>query len=216
VGGAGCDIGQVSQLVGVLTSPWDGILIYGFSFLIARPLHGRFGCASPRHAAGTTRVEHAALLMSVVYITYVSLNYTVQLAVVIPRLTTQSSIDVLDQTPHSLFWTVDALGYIFLGAATLLAVPVFTGSKPRRWVRRFFLANMLVTPVVSPVYFYPSFSIPLLFLIPAGLRNDGQSWFHHARMAALGRGSKAPWPTTSTSTLAARARRGLVPSLVGR
>ncbi len=164
VGGAGYDIAQVSQLVGVLTPPWDGILIYGFSFLIAVP----FMVALVALHQGTPperRVwSHAALLMSVVYVTYVSLNYTVQLAVVVPRLTTQSSIAVLDQTPHSLFWTVDALGYIFLGAATLFAVPVFTGSKPRRWVRRFFLANALVTPVVALVYFYPSFSIPLLLL----------------------------------------------------
>jgi hypothetical protein len=108
--------------------------------------------------------SHTALLMSVVYVTYVTLNYVVQLAVVIPRLTTESSLGVLDQTPHSLCWILDALGYIFLGAATLFAAPVFAGSAPRRWVRRFFLANALVTPVIALIYFFPRFSIPLLLL----------------------------------------------------
>ena len=108
--------------------------------------------------------SHTALLMSVVYATYVTLNYVVQLALVIPRLTTEASLAVLDQTPHSLFWILDALGYIFLGTATLFAVPVFAGSASRRWVRRFFLANALVTPMIALVYFYPRFSIPLLFL----------------------------------------------------
>jgi hypothetical protein len=26
---------------------------------------------------------------------------------------------ILDQTPHSLFWDIDELGYIFMGLATL-------------------------------------------------------------------------------------------------
>jgi len=34
-------------------------------------------------------------------------------------------IGVLKQTPHSLFWDFDAIGYIFMGLATLFAVPVF-------------------------------------------------------------------------------------------
>lgn len=79
-------------------------------------------------------------------------------------MTTEASLGVLDQTPHSLFWTLDALGYIFLGAATLFAVPVFAGSASRRWVRYFFLANALMTPVIALVYFFPRFSIPLLLL----------------------------------------------------
>jgi hypothetical protein len=108
--------------------------------------------------------SHTALLMSVVYVTYMTLNYVVQLAVVIPRLTTEASLAVLDQTPYSLFWILDALGYIFLGAATLLAVPVLAGSESRRWVLWFFLANALVTPMIAVVYFHPRFSIPLLLL----------------------------------------------------
>jgi hypothetical protein len=141
IGGAGYDVVQVMQILGLLTPPWDGILIFGFSLLIAVPF--MVALVALHHDTPPERRvwSHAALLMSVVYVTYVTLNYVVQLAVVIPHLTTQSSIDVLDQTPHSLFWTLDALGYIFLGAATLFAAPVFAGSPSRRWVRRFFLAS---------------------------------------------------------------------------
>jgi hypothetical protein len=29
------------------------------------------------------------------------------------------------QTVHSLFWDFDAIGYIFMGLATLAAIPIF-------------------------------------------------------------------------------------------
>jgi hypothetical protein len=164
VGGAGYDVAQVLQLVGLVKPPWDGILIYGFSLVIAAPFMVAMAALHHQTLPERRFWSHTALLMSVVYVTYVTLNYVVQLAVVIPRLTTEASLAVLDQTPHSLFWILDALGYIFLGAATLFAVPVFAGSESRRWVRRFFLANALVTPMIALVYFYPRFSIPLLFL----------------------------------------------------
>jgi len=164
VGGVGYDVAQVLQLIGLLKPPWDGILIFGFSLAIAAPF--MVAMVALHHETPPERRfwSHTALLMSVVYVTYVTLNYVVQLAVVIPRLTTEASLGVLDQTPHSLFWTLDALGYIFLGAATLFAVPVLAGSASRRSVRRFFLANALVTPVIALVYFFPRFSIPLLLL----------------------------------------------------
>jgi hypothetical protein len=95
---------------------------------------------------------------------YVSLNYVVQLATVIPARVndTLASIRVLDQTPHSLFWDVDALGYIFLGLSTLFAA--FAIDAKERWLRRFLIANAAITPLVAFVYFYPRFSIALLFL----------------------------------------------------
>jgi hypothetical protein len=100
------------------------------------------------------------------YALYVNLNYVVQLATVIPK-SLQGALDeirVLDQTPHSLFWDVDALGYIFMGLATLFAVPVFAKTGLQKWLRWFFLANGLITPVIALVYFYPSFSTALLLL----------------------------------------------------
>ena len=164
IGGAGYDVAQILQLVGLLGPPWDGILIYGFSLVIAAPF--MVAMVALHHVTPPERRfwSHTAVLMSVVYVTYVTLNYVVQLAVVMPRLTTEASLRVLDQTPHSLFWTLDALGYLFLGAATLFAAPALAGSPSRRLVRGFFLANALVTPVIALVYFLPKFSVPLLLL----------------------------------------------------
>ena len=164
VSAVGYVVAQGLQVIDVLRPPWDGILIFGFSVVIATPfmialvaLH----CETPHERRLWSLT---ALAMSVVYTTYVTLNYAVQLTVVIPRLTTPLSLQVLDQTPHSLCWTLDGLGYIFLGGATLFAVPVFKGFAPGAWTRRFFLANGLVTPIIAVVYFYPRFSMPLLFL----------------------------------------------------
>jgi hypothetical protein len=74
------------------------------------------------------------------------------------------SIGVLEQTPHSLFWDYDAIGYISMGLATLLALPALGKAGFERWVRRSFIAHALITIPISMVYFYPTYSQDLLFL----------------------------------------------------
>ncbi len=84
------------------------------------------------------------------------------------------SIRVLDQTPHLLFWDADGLGYIFMGFSTLFAAQTFTKEGLEKWLRWFFLANALMTPLVGVVYFYPVFSVTLLFLaFPWGITAPG-------------------------------------------
>jgi hypothetical protein len=73
-------------------------------------------------------------------------------------------VRVLQQTPHSMFWNFDALGYIFMGLATLVAIPIFEKQGFQKWVRLAFLAHALVTPLISLVYFYPTYSYKLLLL----------------------------------------------------
>jgi hypothetical protein len=90
----------------------------------------------------------------------------VQLATVIP-MTLKGNLDevrILQQTPHSLFWNFDALGYIFMGMATLVAIPIFQKQGFQKWVRISCIANALVTPLISIVYFYPDYSYKLLVL----------------------------------------------------
>lgn len=99
-------------------------------------------------------------------VAFVTANYVVQLATVIP-LTLRGAgdeIQILKQTPHSLFWDFDALGYIFMGLATLFAVPLFEKQGFQKWVRGAFLAHSLVTPLIAFVYFYPHFSEKLLLI----------------------------------------------------
>ncbi len=60
---------------------------------------------------------------------------------------------LLNQTPHSLFWDVDGLGYIFHSMATLFAFPVFEKHGLQSWLRWFFLANALIIPLFAIVYY---------------------------------------------------------------
>lgn len=79
----------------------------------------------------------------------------VQLATVIPRKLkgAANEVQILEQTPHSLFWDFDALGYLFMGLATLVAIPVFEKRGFQKRVRISFWANALATPLISVVYF---------------------------------------------------------------
>lgn len=167
---------QMMQVAGALRFPLDAILIYGSSLCIATPFV--LAMLALHHLAPPERRywSHAAVLFTVLYAGYVDLNYVVQLATVIPATLrgTVGPIRVLDQTPHSLFWDVDALGYVMMGMATLCAVPVFGRTRLERWARGFFLANALVTPLISVVYFAPTFSTGLLMLgLPWGVTAPG-------------------------------------------
>ncbi|TYQ26186.1 hypothetical protein PseudUWO311_13215 [Pseudanabaena sp. UWO311] len=157
---------QMLQLFGVLSYPLDEILIYGFSLCIVIPF--LLEMLALHYIAPTEKKfwSHAALIFTVLYVAFVSANYVVQLATVIP-MTLQGASDeilILSQTPHSLFWDFDAIGYIFMGFATLFAVPIFEKQGFQRWVRYSFLIHSLVTPLIVFVYFYPYFSETLLLI----------------------------------------------------
>ncbi len=155
---------QLLQLCGVLTYPYDEIFIYGFSLCIVIPF--LIEMLALYHITGNEKKiwSHAALIFTIIYAVFVIANYVVQLATVIPMTLKGEAgeIKILRQTPHSLFWDFDAIGYIFMGLATLFAVPVFEKKGFQRWVRISFFANALVTPLIAFVYFYPTFSERLL------------------------------------------------------
>src|SRR6266487_5437434 len=174
VAAVGFIVALMLQVVGVLVFPWDGILIFGFSLCIATPF--MLAILALHYTVPNEKKiwSHAALLFAVIYTVYVTLNYVVQLGTVIPMTATADEIRILNQTPHSLFWDVDALGYIFMGLATLFAFPVFAKQGVQRCLRGFFLANGLITPLVAVYYFYPNFSNGLLLLsFPWGITLPG-------------------------------------------
>jgi heme/copper-type cytochrome/quinol oxidase subunit 4 len=109
---------------------------------------------------------HGALIFASIYAVFVVANYVVQLATVIPAKLrgVSEAVHILEQTPHSLFWDYDAVGYVSMGLATLVAVPAVSKIGFERWVRLSLIANALVTPLISIVYFYPTYSTKLLFL----------------------------------------------------
>ena len=157
---------QILQLLEVLNYPLDEILIYGFSLCIVIPF--LLEMLALHYIVPTEKKfwSHAALIFTVLYVAFVTANYVVQLATVIP-MTLQGASDeilILRQTPHSLFWDFDAIGYTFMGFATLFAVPIFEKQGFQRWVRYSFLVHSLVTPLIVFVYFYPNFSEKLLLI----------------------------------------------------
>lgn len=157
---------QTLQLLGVLSYPYDEILIYGFSLCIVIPFLIEMLALHHVTPAEKKFWSHAALIFTVIYSVFVIANYVVQLATVIPETLKGNAgeIKILIQSPHSMFWNFDAIGYIFMGLATLFAIPVFDKHGFSKWVRISLLANALVTPLISFVYFYPDFSDRLLLL----------------------------------------------------
>lgn len=157
---------QLLQILEALPSPLDRVLIFGTSLCIVLPL--MIAMLAFHHAAPAHKKfwSSAALVFTIMYSTYVSLNYVVQLATVIPAMQhgPAAQVSLLDQTPHSFFWDLDALGYICLGLATLFGSLVFTKDGIEGWAKAFFLANAIMTPVIAVVYFFPTFSTALLLL----------------------------------------------------
>src|SRR5664279_2570809 len=140
----GFTVSQVLQLLGLVTYPLDAILIYSFSLCIAPPFVLAMLVLFYSVPAQKKFWAHAALLFSLLYAVFVILMYVVQLAAVIPY---DISDPVLTVTPHSFFWTIDALGYINMGLAALFAVPVFEKQGNQKWLRLFFLLHGLITSV---------------------------------------------------------------------
>ena len=157
---------QLMQVFGALNYPVDEQMIYGSSLCIVIPFVIEI-LALHYTVQGEKRFfSQVALTFTTLYAVFVTANYAVQLVTVIPasmegRL---NEVRILQQTPHSLFWVFDALGYIFMGFACLAAIPLFEKKGFQKWVRFSFIANASVTPLIAVVYFYPVYSYSLLVL----------------------------------------------------
>jgi len=157
---------QGLQLIGILHYPLDEILIYSSSLCIVIPLLLMMIALHDVTPDDKKFWSHTAVIFTVIYAVFVTANYVAQLATVIPMTASGNSetIGILKQTPHSLFWNFDAIGYICMGLAALFAAPLFASTGFQRWVKYTLLAHALITPLVAFVYFYPTFSEQLLLI----------------------------------------------------
>jgi len=157
---------QILQIVGLLQFPADEILIYGTSLCIVIPFLLEMLAFHHVTAKDKQFWTHASLIFTIIYAVFVIANYVVQLATVIPAKIHSASevILILEQTPHSMFWNYDAIGYIAMGMATLFAIPALSKTGFEKWVRISFIVHALVTPLIAIVYFYPTYSNKLLLL----------------------------------------------------
>ncbi len=157
---------QLLQILGMLHFPLDEILIYATSLCIVVPFMLEMLALHYLTVKEKQFWTHAALLFTLIYAVFVTANYVVQLATVVPAKLAGNAeaIRVLEQTPHSMFWNFDAIGYIAMGLATLFAIPALGNTGFDKGVRIAFIAHVLVTPLISFVYFYPGFSNNVLLL----------------------------------------------------
>ena len=157
---------QLMQILRWIQFPFDEILIYGSSLCIVVPYLLAILALHYTVSKEKKYWTHSAVLLSVIYAVFVTANYVVQLATVLPQKIngTLASVSVLDQTPHSMFWNFDAIGYICMGLASLALVPAFAKQGFEKWVRLSMLVHACVTPLIAIVYFYPHYSEKLLLL----------------------------------------------------
>jgi len=103
--------------------------------------------------------SHAGIMFATIYAVMVSINYYVQLTLVVPHLMRGEieSIRPFLFTPfNSFIYSVDVLGYSFMSLATLFAAFVFTRPGLERIARRFMIANGLLIPFLAlQIYYHP-------------------------------------------------------------
>ncbi|HVH16266.1 MAG TPA: hypothetical protein VNA15_11200 [Candidatus Angelobacter sp.] len=185
VGSVGYVTSAFLQVFNAVSPLQDATIGYGSSLIIALPFMIAMLVLHYTVPEEKKFWTNAGLLLATVYTALCSLNYVVQLTTVIPagyswtfadQQGTPGPLSLLNQTPHSLFWDMDALGYIFMNLATLFAFPVFEKHGLQNWVRVFFLANGLDIPLSASVYFYPDYSAgQLLFGLPWGILVPGST-----------------------------------------
>ena len=148
----------------MLNKLWDGY--YGISLCIVIPFVLAIIALHTVTKPEKKFWSLSALVFSILYAVFVTANYVVQLATVIPAKVNNrlNEIKILDQIPHSMFWNFDVMGYIFMGIVCLLTSKIFSRTSKEIWVKTALLANALVTPLICIVYFYPVYSEQLLKL----------------------------------------------------
>ncbi len=157
---------QLMQVAGWLRFPTDEILIYSTSLCIVVPFVLEMTALHHLSSGDARFWTLSALVWTVVYAVFVTANYVVQLATVIPaRLQGNGdAVQLLNQTPHSMFWDFDAIGYIAMGLVALLVIPAVGRTGFDRKVRLALQAHVVMTPVIAVVYFAPTFSNALLMV----------------------------------------------------
>jgi len=157
---------QLFQVYGFFSYPTDEKLIYGTSLCIVIPFVIAMLALHYTTPEKKRFWSHLALVFTILYAVFVTANYVVQLATVIPMTMNGklNEVRLLQQLPHSMFWDFDALGYIFMGLACFAAIPLFEKNGVQKWVRISFIAHAAVTPLITIVYFYPTYSYDLLML----------------------------------------------------
>lgn len=146
----GYSVAQAMQVFGALRFPLDEVLIFGFSICIATPFV--IAMVAFHHSVPyDKRVwTHAGVALAGMYATLVSLVYMTELFVTVPaRLQGMSaSVAAITLSQHSFFWAIDALGYVLMSLAALLAAGALAWRGLEGWLKLFFVLHGIQAPVI--------------------------------------------------------------------
>jgi len=166
IGSLGFSVAALLDLGHLLAFPWNHILIFAPSLLLA--IAFLLVMVSIYHYAPIEQKlwSHIGLIFATMYATLNSLVYIVQLAVVIPHETQGNVSDVafLEMNQGSFMEAINAIAYSLMSLSTLFASVVFVGSRLKRSIRYLFIANGLLAPII------------LLILAFRGLLPIGALW----------------------------------------
>jgi len=150
---------QILQVMGILVDPWDRILIFLPSLILAPAfvltMAAVHDAAPTAHRVWTT----GALAIAVMYGTMVSIVYVVQLGSVIPHDIRGEGAD------FRLFaccgfgqplTMIDLLGYTLMSLSTLLAAPAFRNAGLEAAARFWLIANGVLAPFLIAQIAYPA------------------------------------------------------------
>jgi hypothetical protein len=159
VAAVGYGVPQLLQVAGVLADPWDRILIFAPSLLLAPcfvlTMAAVHAAAAPRFRAVTL----GALGLAVMYGTLVSIVYVIQLGSVIPHDLRGEGASVAAFACCGFgqpLTMVDLLGYTLMSVSTFLAAAAFPGAGLARATRSWLVANGLLAPFLILQVYWPS------------------------------------------------------------
>jgi len=157
VAAAGYGVVQAMQVFGSLKFPFDEYLIFGFSILIATPFVIAIAALHYTVPAEKRMWTHAATAVAAMYATLVSLVYMTELFVTVPaRLHgAAAKVAAITLNQHSFFWAVDALGYVLMSVAALLAAGALCRRGFDGWLRLFLVLHGIQAPVIVLILWRP-------------------------------------------------------------
>jgi hypothetical protein len=152
-------IPQLLQVAGLLSDPWDRILIFAPSLALAPAFV--LAVAAAHHIAPPDRrlLSLGALVLAILYAADVSMVYVVQLGSVIPHDLRGRGAEVAFAAccnPGMPATAIDLLGYTWMSLSTLLLAAVFPGGGVRRRLRIALLANGALAPFLLGQLAWPA------------------------------------------------------------
>jgi hypothetical protein len=140
---------QILQVMGLLPTPLDLILIFAPSLLLAPAFVATMAAIHVQAPADANVGSLTGLAFAILYAALVGSVYVVQLGAVIPTIlagTPDRYALFACCAPGAPLTMVDLLGYTLMSCATLLAAPALRGDRLERAARLFMVLNGALAP----------------------------------------------------------------------